>query len=101
MITYDFRCLRGHVQLDVRVQYGDRPPCPTCGAATEILWASSFPNVIRDECDFKTDHMTGQMEHFTSRSEHRRRVKELGLRIRDEHNPPPGSDRSKWTSRWT
>ena len=101
MILLDFVCANGHEQIDVRVCAGDRPSCPTCGAATDILWRSSFPNVIRDECDFTTDHMTGQPEHFTSRSEHRRRVKELGLRIRDEHNPPPGSDRSKFTTRWT
>lgn len=100
MPNYDFLCLNGHTQRDVRVPYGTRPPCPDCGGAVDILWQSSFPNVIKDECDFSTDNMTGQMERFTSRSEHRRRVKELGLRIRDEHNPPPGSDRSRYTSKW-
>ncbi len=102
MTVFDFVCPNGHEQIDVYVsRASDRPPCPDCGAAVTIIWKTSFPNVISDACDFKTDNMSGTLEHFTSRAEHRRRAKELGLRIRDEHNPPPGSDKSKWGSKWT
>ena len=63
---------------------------------------SCFPNVIGDEIvgGFTTDHMTGQPETFYSKSDHRRRVKELGLRIRDEYAPPPGGDRAMNSVRW-
>jgi len=102
MPKYDLRCEAGHIQADRIVPYGTRPPCPECGAATEIVWMSSFPNVIGDEIigGFTTDNMTGQNETFYSKSEHRRRVKELGLRIRDEYAPPPGTDKAKHSVRW-
>jgi hypothetical protein len=102
VITYDFICAEGHEQIDVRAHYGDRPACPTCGGATEILWKSSFPNVIGDDIPggMTVEHMTPEPETFYSKSEHRRRVRELGLRIRDHHNPPPGSDKSRHTTRW-
>ena len=63
---------------------------------------SFFPNVIGDEIvgGFTTDNMTGKDETFYSKSEHRRRVKELGLRIRDEFAPMPGSDKSANSVRW-
>lgn len=100
MPKLDFICAAGHTQLDQMVAYGDRPPCPTCGGAVDILWQTSFPNVIGDECDLWVEHMTPTPEHFTSKAEHRRRVKELGLRIRDEHCSAPGTDKNKNVCKW-
>ena len=100
MPKYDFICADGHEQLNLIVPYGTRPPCPTCGGAVEILWKSTFPNVIGDEIDLWVEHMSPAPEHFTSKSEHRRRVKELGLRIRDEHCSAPGTDRNRNVSKW-
>lgn len=100
MPKYDYLCVNGHEQIDVMAKYGDRPACPECGGATEILWKTSFPNVIGDECDLTVEHMSATPERFTSRSEHRRRVKELGLRIRDEHCSAPGTDKNRNVSRW-
>jgi hypothetical protein len=63
---------------------------------------SLFPNVIGDEIPggMVVEHMTPEPETFYSKSEHRRRVKELGLTIRDFHNPPPGSDKGKFGNKW-
>lgn len=100
MPKYDFACERGHEQFDVIVPYGTRPPCPECGGPVDILWRSSFPNVIGDEMNLTTEDLTGSPETFTSKAEHRRRVKELGLRIRDHHVSVPGTDRNPNVSKW-
>jgi hypothetical protein len=91
------RCSNGHEQIDVRAAYGERPACPECGASTEILWRSSFPNVIGDECDYHIENMSDKVEHFTSKAEHRRRCKELGIRVKDQHLDHEGP---QLTSRW-
>lgn len=102
MPRLDFICANGHVQDTVTVKYGDRPPCPECGGPTDILWQSSFPNVIGDDIPggMTVEHMSAEPETFYSKSEHRRRVKELGLRIRDEHCSAPGTDRNAHVSKW-
>lgn len=103
MPRYDIRCEQGHFTENVVTAWDDRAhPCPTCGAPTERVWISSFPNIIGDEIPggMTIENMTAHPETFYSKSEHRRRVKELGLRVRDWHNPPPGSDKAKHTSRW-
>jgi len=102
MPKYDFTCPSSHVMADMIVPYGTRPQCSTCGAATEIVWMSSFPNVIADGVPggFVVENMTREPETFYSKSEHRRRVKELGLRIRDEHCSAPGTDVNKNVSKW-
>jgi hypothetical protein len=100
MPRLDFICAQGHTQENVWVKYGDRPGCPECGGATDILWQSSFPNVIGDEIDLWVEHISPTPEHFTSKAEHKRRVKELGFRIRDEHCSAPGTDRNKNVSKW-
>lgn len=102
MPKYDFVCPAGHEQENVIVPYGTRPPCPNCGGATEIIWKSSFPNIINDDVPggFTIHNMSAQPETFYSKSEHRRRVKELGLTVRDTHVGQDGTDKSKFTSRW-
>lgn len=102
MPKYDFVCAAGHEQDDVIVPYGTRPACPVCGAVTEILWKSSFPNIINDEIPggMTIHNMTATPETFYSKSEHRRRVKELGLENTVQHVGQDGTDKSKFTSRW-
>lgn len=103
MPTYDFICGQGHEQIDVRAAYGARPACPDCGGATEILWVSSFPNIVPDTFpggSITIENMSAQPETFTSKSEHRRRCKELGIRVRDHHVGVPGTDKSRHTQRW-
>lgn len=102
MPKLDFCCTNGHTQMDVIAKYGERPACPECGAATDVIWQSSFPNIIRDEIPGgMTIHNMGPTpETFYSKSEHRRRVKELGLSVKDTHVGLQGSDKSPHTSRW-
>lgn len=102
MPRLDFICADGHVQENVWAKFGDRPACPECGGSTEVLWRTSFPNVIGDDIPggLIVEHMTTTPETFYSKSEHRRRVKELGLRIRDEHCSAPGTDKNRNVSKW-
>jgi hypothetical protein len=64
---------------------------------------SRFPNVIADDIPggMTIEHMSATPETFYSKSEHRRRVKELGLRIRDEHCSAPGTDKNRNVTKWT
>lgn len=102
MPKLDFACDLGHVQRDQFVKYGERPRCPECGGTTDVIWQTSFPNIIRDEIPggMTIHNMTATPETFYSKSEHRRRVKELGLTIRDTHVGLQGSDKSPHTTRW-
>lgn len=100
MAKLDFVCgTCGVVQENIWTTYGERPVC-ACGSITDILWATSSPTMIGDECDFTVENMSATPEHFTSKAEHRRRVKELGLVIKDRHLGSPGSDKSKLTTKW-
>lgn len=88
-------CDRCYQPLDVG-EHG-RYLCPF-----EPRRTSSFPNVIRDEIPggMTIHNMTPTPETFYSKSEHRRRVKELGLEVRDTHVGHDGTDKSKHTTRW-
>lgn len=50
MPCYDLTCPSGHEQIDVFLRLGERPPCPTCGAATSTLWRQTS-NVIQDSIE--------------------------------------------------
>ena len=91
MPKYDFICPDGHRQIDLIVPRGTRPPCPTCGAVTEILWTTSFPNVIGDEIPggMTIHNMTPTPETFYTKSAHRRRMRELGLELRESSGGRP------------
>lgn len=95
----DFICPDGHVTEVWRAVYGERPTCH-CGATTEILWQNSMPNIIGDECDFTVHNLSSQPERFRSKQEHRRRCKELGVVVKDQHVPVQGSDKSPYTKPW-
>jgi putative FmdB family regulatory protein len=98
--TYDFICVAGHEQIDVRVKYGDRPACPACGGAVEILWRSSFPNIIGDEIDYVDHNISSEPIRFTSKSERKLIMKQLGLQEKIRHVGYDGGDKSPHTSRW-
>ncbi|HEY3220326.1 MAG TPA: hypothetical protein VGJ80_06320 [Gemmatimonadales bacterium] len=100
MARLDYICAAGHVTEVLRARYGERPACPNCGAATEILWQTSFPNIIGDECDFTIHNLSDQPEHFTSKAEHRRRCKELGVVVKDRHVGFDHTDKSPFTTKW-
>jgi hypothetical protein len=102
MPRYDYVCGQGHEQRDVWAKYGDRPACPECGGATDILWQKSFPNIIRDEIPggMTIHNMSATPETFYSKSEHKRRCKELGVQVIDRHVGHDHTDKSPYTSRW-
>lgn len=100
MPKYDYICADGHEQIDVLAKYGDRPACPTCGGAVEILWRSSFPNIIGDEMDYTDHNMASEPIRFTSKAERRRVMKSLGIQEKIRHVGLPGSDRSPITKAW-
>lgn len=87
---------------DQIVPYGTRPLCPECGSPTEIIWLSSFPNVIPDDVPggFWVENMTRDPEKFYCKSDWRRRQKELGVRHRDEFCSMPGTDKNPKLTKW-
>jgi hypothetical protein len=77
------------------------PACETCGAATERAWLmGSFPAIHGDEMDFTDHNMTSQPIRFTSKSERRRVMKQLGIQEKIRHVGVQGGDRSPHTTRW-
>lgn len=86
--------------------------CPDCGKEIVIgSWpfcrdghepAAKLFNVIGDEIvgGFVQENFGDQPETFYSKSEMRRRAKELGLVNFVRHVGERGSDKSKNTSRW-
>jgi putative FmdB family regulatory protein len=100
MPRYDYVCGQGHEQRDVWAKYGDRPACPECGGAVEILWQKSFPNIIGDEIDYVDHNIASEPIRFTSKSERKRMMKEKGLIERVQHREFDHGDKSPHTSRW-
>ena len=89
--------------------------CPKCGKELQIgEWPlcggrnnHGFPiglglSIIRDEIPggMTIENMTRTPETFYSKSEWRRRCKELGIENRVRHVPEQGSDKSKFTQRF-
>ena len=103
MPIYDLTCKNNHIQRDLYLNLGERPPCPECGEATETLWDKTA-NVIGDECDIWIRHgicnEDGSPRHYTSKEEMRRETERRGLTNKVVHTPERGGDKSKHTSRW-
>lgn len=59
-----------------------------------------FPNVHGDEIDYVDHNIARDPIHFTSKSERRRMMKQLGLQEKVEHVGYDGTDKSKHTTRW-
>lgn len=92
--------------VDQNVPYGDVfPLCERCGAPTVRLWtAQGTAGVSGDECDVTIKHglchEDGSPRRFTSKAELAKAAKDKGLVNYVRHAPPPGTDKSKFTSRW-
>jgi len=102
MPMYDRLCQScGQQQLDCWEPV--TPPecaCPTCGASTERAWLSKPSNVIGDEIDQWQENGFRHPQHFRSRIERQRAMKEAGLSEVVRHVGSPGSDTSKHTTNW-
>lgn len=85
--------------------------CPDCGV---ILRVGDWPycrsghqrpenfTVQADDVPggFTIENMTPEPLHFSSKSEWKRKMKELGLENKVQHKPLPGTDKSPHTQRW-
>lgn len=107
MPFYDLTCKNNHNQIDILLKLGERPPCPTCGEATETLWLpSSSPNVIGDDIPggilikHGICHEDGSPKKYYSKSDMAKAAKAKGLTNYVVHTPPPGTDKSNKTSKW-
>lgn len=82
------------------------PRCPSCGAERSLdgVAAGKSATVIGDEIDLVVEHgvchADGTPRRFTSKSELNRALRETGW-SRDMvcHRPPPGTDKSPFTTR--
>lgn len=89
--------------------------CNECGTEIEIgqfPWCHGDPTrhqlskqgAIGDECDVLIKHGLchddGSPRRFTSKSEIARAAKAAGKTPYVVHQPPPGTDKSKFTQRW-
>jgi len=88
-----------HAVLNV----GDYPFCKGDAARhvpskTAGVIADSIPGGI--EIKHGLCHPDGSPRRFDSHSDIRKAAKKAGMTNYVVHQPPPGSDKSKWTSRW-
>lgn len=107
MPLFDLICSNGHEQIDIWAnRYDDRPTCPICGQTTDTLWRSPAA-VIGDDIPGGVEirhglcNEDGSPRKYYSKSEINREAKRRGLRNHVEHVTPPGTDKSKHTTRWT
>ena len=106
MPIYDLTCSNEHVQRDLYLKVGERPPCPTCGGPTETLWDSP-PGVIPDDIPgglwirHGLCNEDGTPRKYYSKTEINREAKRRGLVNMVEHVGERGSDKSKHTVKWT
>lgn len=106
MPIYDLTCPNQHIQEDVYLNVGERPPCPTCGGATETVWLGKANGVIPDEIPGGLEirhglcNEDGSPRKYYSWTEIKREAKKRGLVNRVEHVGLPGSDKSPHTVRW-
>lgn len=102
MPMYDVRCAAGH-EGEMFAFGADRlEPCRTCGSPVERILKPSRTSVQADDVPggFWVENMQATPLYFRSKSEHRAKMKELGLIPRVRHIGEQGSDKSKHTSRW-
>lgn len=106
MPLYDLICQNKHVQRDLLLKIGERPPCPECGTATETLWDSA-PNVIGDDIPggvwirHGVCNEDGTPRKYYTKSAIAAEAKRRGLTQAVRHVGVPGSDKSPRTTRWT
>ncbi len=104
MPVYDFKGITcGHV-FERYARYDEAVPCPECGGVTEHVWIPGTRHVIGDECDQTIANglcnADGTPRRFTSKAEIKKEAKRRGLTQFVQHTTKPGTDKSKWTSRW-
>lgn len=105
MPIYDLVCSNKHEQRDLYLKMGERPACPTCGEATELLWDSPAA-VIGDDIPGGIwirngiCNEDGSPRKYYSKSEMAKEAERRGLTNAVRHVGEKGSDKSRHTSRW-
>jgi hypothetical protein len=80
--------------------------CPRCGVSLAIGdWpfcphGRGVAHVVGDEIDLTIEHFGPRPERFRSRARLRQRMRDLKLEPFVRHVGAPGSDKSRYTSRW-
>lgn len=101
MPLFDVRCPScGEIATDRLVWHGQLPACASCGGPTEKL--PSLPHMVPDTVPggFTVEHMADRPLTFDSTSAWKREMAKRGLVNKVRHTPPPGTDKSKHTTRW-
>lgn len=102
MPMYDVRCPQGHAD-EMFAHGADRlESCRTCGSPVERLLMPARTSAHSDDVPggFWIENMAAEPLFFRSKSEHRRKMKELGLVPHVRHVGTQGGDKSRHTSRW-
>jgi hypothetical protein len=101
----DIECPAGHVQTDVWAERDALPAC-ACGEPTERRWVTSAASAHSDDIPGGIEirngicHADGSPRRFYSKSEIRRAEIANNVVNVVRHVPTPGSDKSRFTSRW-
>ena len=99
---FDVVCGNGHEAEQFAWSVDRLRACDTCGSDVTRVVKPSRAGIQPDDVPggFWIENMTAQPLYFRSRSEHRAKMKELGLAPRVRHIGEQGGDRSRHTSRW-
>lgn len=99
MPSYDYKCRACENEFEVICQIAKRNEqvCEKCGGEVERLYKAN--GVISDECDITAENVLPG-RRFTSKSEMKRVMQQMGYENYVKHQPKKGSDKSDFTTRW-
>ena len=103
MPVFDHRCHVCHYIFEAFEWSHEKICCKKCGAATEHIWLpGQSPTVIDDSIPggMVIENIGPTPQKFYSKSDYRAAVAAAGLKPLVRHVGEPGSDKSKFTSRW-
>lgn len=105
MPIYDLTCKNEHKQRDLYLKMGERPACPVCGEATELLWDTP-PAVIGDDIPggvwmrHGVCNEDGSPRKYYTKSAIAAEAAKRGLTNTVRHATQPGTDKARHTTRW-
>lgn len=103
MPTYEYQCepCDRRFEIIVPVAHRDHVICNHCGTFAERIWTGA-PQMHDDSIPggMVIENLSAQPQTFYSKSEFRRAQQAAGVMQFVRHQPPPDSDKSKFTSRW-
>lgn len=100
MPMYDYQCPNGHTFESLEKVGVDSVDCPSCCSWARKVWISSPPSVIGDSCNITQENGFKEVQHFTSKAERRRALREQHVEEAVRHIGVPGTDKSPHTQSW-